>query len=154
MKNQTLLIVAAIVIAAFSLFPKPGTVPVPPPAPVPAPAPSPSPVSSDLAKAFASVAPGDRALVGSVYAALADAVSRDTTLVTSTKVLADGIGRSLDLAFDGRTPSPDGSLGVAIDKHLAESLGFPTGELLDVIVTPTMRPKIVAALRSVAEAAR
>lgn len=149
-----MLIIAAVVVAAFSIFQKPGNAPVPPPAPTPAPAPSPAPANSDLAKAFAAVAPADRALVGSVYAALAAAVERDETRVTSTKVLAEGIGCAIDLAFDGRKVSPDGSLGEAIDRHIAAALGFPTDELLDVIVTPTLRPKVVSALRSVAEAAR
>lgn len=154
MSRQTLLIVAAVVVAAFSIFQKPVSVPVPTPVPAPAPAPSPAPANSDLAKAFAAIAPADRAIVGSVYAALASAVERDETRITSTKVLADGIGCALDLAFDGRRVSADGNLGVAIDAHIAAALGFPTDELLDVIVTPAIRPKIVAALRSVAEAAR
>ena len=145
-----MLVVAAIVIAAFSVFQKPGSAPAPAPAPVP----SPAPANSDLAKAFAAIAPADRAIVGSVYAALASAVERDETRITSTKVLADGIGCAIDLAFDGRKVSADGSLGAAIDKHIAAALDFPADELLDVIVTPTLRPKIVAALRSVAEAAR
>lgn len=151
MKRQTVVLIAAAVIALYSVFQKPG--PTPPPAPV-APVPSPAPANSDLAKAFAAIAPADRVLVGSVYAALADAVERDDVLITSTKVLADGIGRSLDLAFDGRKVSADGSLGVAIDKHIARALDFPADEILDVIVTPTMRTKIVAALRSVSASAR
>jgi len=151
--RQTIVLIAAAVIALFFGFQKPGNVPTPPPAPV-VPVPAPTPANSDIAKALAAVAPADRVLVGSVYAALADAVERDDVLITSTKVLADGIGRSLDLAFDGRKVSPDGSLGTAIDKHIAQALGFPSGEILDVVVTPTMRAKIVTALRSVSDAAR
>lgn len=153
MNRQTIVLIAAAVIALYSVFQKPGNAPTPPPAPV-VPAPSPSPANSDLAKAFAAVAPADRALVGSVYAAIADAVERDDVLITSTKVLADGIGRSIDLAFDGRKVSPDGSLGAAIDKHIASALDFPADEIFDVVVTPPLRAKIVTALRSVSAAAR
>jgi hypothetical protein len=144
--KPVVLAVLAAALAAFSVFQQA--------VPHPAPPPSPTPANSDLAKAFAAVAPGDRVLVGSVYETLAAAVERDATRITRMGVLAEGIGLSLDFAFDGRKPSADGSLGRAIDAHIAAALGFPAGEMLDIVVTPTSRPKIVAALRSVAAAAR
>ena len=85
---------------------------------------------------------------------LADAVEKDTTIVTTTAILADGVGRSSDLAFNGRKVSEDGALGVLIDNHIAGFLGFEKGVILDVVITAANRPTVVAALRSVADKAR
>lgn len=125
------------------------------PAPAPAPSPAPAPVRPEdpLKAAFDSIAPADREIIGNLYEALADAVERDTSVVTSTAVLADGIGRSIDLAFAGRTVS-DGTLGELIDAHIAGYLGFEKGKILDIVITSANRPTVVSALRSVAAKAR
>lgn len=143
----------AVAIAAASLLAP--AVPRGPSTPV-----APAPAPAGLAKAFAGISAADRAVVAGLYDALATAVEKDDTLVTSTKVLADGVGRALDLAFDGRKPSADGSLGEAIDNHLAAAMGFHgeppdfKASVPDVIVTPSLRAKIVAGLREIASAAR
>lgn len=144
---------AALALAAFSLVPS-----RPAPSPTPAPTPVAPAVNGGLAAAFQAVSAADRADVASLYGSLADAVERDTATVSTTKVLAEGIGRSLDLAFAGRKLSADGSLGVAIDAHMAVALGFvdehgnPAG-IPDVVLTPALRAKAVAGLRDVARIA-
>lgn len=106
-----------------------------------------------LSQAFAAVSTADRKAIAGLYSSLATAIERDDTLIAGTGVMAAGIGRSLDLAFDGRKVSPDGSLGNAIDAHVASALGFPAGDMLDVVMTPALRAKAAAALREVSAAA-
>jgi hypothetical protein len=96
----------------------------------------------------------DRAVLSSIYAALADAVEKDGTVIVSTATLADGTGRALDLAFHGRKLAGDGAVGEAIDKHIATALGWDAGAIPDVIVTPVLRGKVAAAYREISAAAR
>lgn len=143
-RSSVAAVVAAIVVAAVSAWPRSR---------------APAPAPSGLARAFAGVSSGDRAVICGVYESLAKAVEKDDALVTTTRVLADGIGRGLDLAFDGRKPSADGSLGEAIDAHLATVMGFLDDKgnpaaIPDIVITPAMRSKIVAGLRDVSNAAR
>lgn len=107
-----------------------------------------------LASTLAAVAADDRAVLSSVYAALADAIEKDGTVIVSTATLADGTGRALDLAFRGRKLTGDGAVGEAIDKHIATALGWDAGAIPDVIVTPVLRGKVAAAYREIAAAAR
>jgi hypothetical protein len=139
--------IVAAAIAAFSVLPRPAAVPAAPAAP------SPAPASGDLTKAFAGVSPADRRLVAGVYSALAYAIEHDASRVRTLGTLAEGIGFAIDFAFEGRKPSADGSLGRAIDAHIASEMGFQPGEFLDVVMTPVSRQKAAAALRSVAAAA-
>lgn len=109
----------------------------------------PTPPAGPLAAALAGLPDADRADLASLYGSLADAVERDDSVVLSTLVLAEGIGRSLDLAFDGRKLKDDGSVGEAIDAHIATSMGYTPGEIPDLVMTPVLRGKAAKALREV-----
>lgn len=143
MTRQVISIIVAVALAAASLYPSLR-------APAPSPAPEASGTDHALQQALAGVSAADRSDLASLYGSLADAVERDEATVTTTRVLVDGIVRSIDLAFAGRRLTADGSLGAAIDAHMAAALGYAAGEVPDVVVTPVLRGKAVAGLRSVA----
>lgn len=145
MTRQVISIIVAVALAAASLYP---SLRVPDPAPPPAP--EASGTDPALKRALAGVSAADRADLASLYGSLADAVEQDAATVTTTLVLVEGIGKSIDLAFAGRRLSADGSLGTAIDAHLSLALGYAAGNVPDVVVTPEVRSKAVAGLRSVA----
>lgn len=149
MTRQALSIIVAVALAAASLYPslRGPALPIPP-APAQPDAPLPDPA---LQRALAGVSAADRADLASLYGSLADAVEKDETTVSTTRVLVDGIVRSIDLAFAGRRLSADGSLGNAIDAHMALALGYAAVEVPDVVVTPVLRAKAVAGMRSVAK---
>jgi hypothetical protein len=150
MTRQAISIIVAVALAAASLYPSlRGTSLPPPPAPAPAPT-TPAATDPALQRALSGVSAADRADLASLYGSLADAVESDEATVTTTRVLVDGIVRSIDLAFAGRRLSADGSLGEAIDAHMSVALGYAAGAVPDVVVTPALRSKAVAALRSVA----
>lgn len=147
MRRSDLLILAAV-IAVVTVYPS-----VRLPAPLPAPAVVvPAPAVSGVAIAFEKVSASDRAIVASLYAALADAVERDSTIITTMSQLADATGRSLDLAFAGRRIS-DGSLGDSIDAFVAREAGLDPSAPADVAVTAAGRAKVVAAFRAISVAA-
>lgn len=139
------LLLAAVAIACVAIVA--GIQPSQPAPPAAAPA-------GPLASILDGLPPADRAGIASLYESLADAVERDDVIVMSTLILADAIGRALDLAFDGRKLKADGSVGEAIDAHVATSLGYTPGEIPDLVMTPVLRGKVVVALREVAAAAR
>lgn len=118
---------------------------VTPPTPTPV---APSGYSAEamaLREVLAKASPADRAALGDLYAALADAVER-RKVIDTTEQLMRGTSNAIDLAFGGRQLVPGVDVGASVDAVVAAAIGGTP----NVPMTDDLRAKACRGLRDVA----
>ena len=136
--TKHLIALVSVVLLVVAFLPQPAR-PVVPVAP-----------ASQVTKCLKDATKQDKARVAAYYAALADVVARDASVITTTGLFRSVHANSLDLAFKGTDlPGKYPGLDVAIDEKLKAAIGLDNVGLVD-----DKRAALVAALKGVAEDAR
>lgn len=98
-----------------------------------------------LRDVLSKASPQDRAALGDLYAALADAVER-RKVIDTTEQLMRGTSNAIDLAFGGKQLVPGVDVGASVDAVVAAALGGTP----NVPLTDELRVKACRGLRDVA----
>lgn len=105
---------------------------------------------SKVAVSLKSATKDDKARVRAFYAAMADVVERDSSIITTVAKWRQANANALDLAFKGTDmPGKYPGLDAAIDQRLIDAIGKE-----DVAISPDKRRALVVALKEISDAAR
>lgn len=143
MSKNTLLVVAALIVAvtlvgpSFSWDAKPDNAPKP---------------TNELKEKFKSVNAEDAEVIRSLYLAMSVALKNDDSIIKRLSDVADATGRAIDLAFNGRKIS-DGDIGDAIDRFVARRLDLDEENPADIALTPEKKIAAIEAFQAISEAA-